>query len=76
MIGPDNSAKIGADYKAGKKDGKGFLEASASFVSKPGESSDVRRDTYLESAAWYDAFTADLFGKEAAPAGPPAKDAP
>ena len=64
MNGPDNSAKIGADYKAGKKDGKGFLEASGSFVSKPGETSAIRHETFQESANWYDAFTADLFGKD------------
>jgi sulfide dehydrogenase [flavocytochrome c] flavoprotein chain len=63
MIAPDNSAKIGADYKAGKKDGKGFLEATGPFVSKAGESADVRRETFTESANWYDSFTADLFGK-------------
>ena len=66
MVGPDNSAKIGADYKAGKKDGKGFLEASAPFVSKAGETAEVRRETYQESANWYDSFTADLFGKDVA----------
>ena len=76
MIAPDNSAKIGADYKAGKKDGKGFLEASGSFVSKPSESSDLRRETFLESAAWYDAFTADLFGKEAGAPAPAVRDTP
>ena len=76
MIAPDNSAKIGADYKAGKKDGKGFLEASGSFVSKPEESSELRRETYLESAAWYDAFTADLFGKAVGAAPPAEKEAP
>ena len=63
MIGPDNSAKIGGDYVPGKKDGKGFLEVKEPFVSKPGESADVRKATYNESAAWYDAFTADVFAK-------------
>ena len=71
MVGPDNSAKIGADYKAGKKDGKGFLEASAPFVSKAGETAEVRRETNQESANWYESFTADLFGKD-----PAAKSAP
>jgi sulfide dehydrogenase [flavocytochrome c] flavoprotein chain len=71
MIGPDNSAKIGADYKPGKKDGKGFLEASAPFVSKAGETAQVRRETFVESSNWYDSFTADMFGND-----PAAKTAP
>ena len=63
MIGPDNSAKIGGDYVPGKKDGKGFLEVKEPFVSKAGESADVRKETFNESAAWYDAVTNDIFAK-------------
>lgn len=66
MLAPDNSVKIGADYTPGKKDGKGFLEASGSFVSKPGESAELRRDTYQESVAWYDALVGDIFAKDTA----------
>lgn len=66
MIAPDNSAKIGADYVAGKKDGKGFLVPKDSFVSKPGESAELRRETYNESVAWYEAITNDIFAKDAA----------
>lgn len=66
MVAPDNSAKIGGDYVPGVKDGKKFLEVHDPFVSKPGESADVRRDTYNESAAWYDSFTNALFAKDAA----------
>jgi sulfide dehydrogenase [flavocytochrome c] flavoprotein subunit len=66
MIAPDNSAKIGADYLPGKKDGKAFLEAKDPFVSKPGESADLRRDTYNESVAWYEAITNDIFAKDEA----------
>ena len=65
MLAPDNSAKIGGDYVPGVKDGKPFLEAKDPFVSKAGESADLRRDTYNESAAWYEAFTNDLFAKQA-----------
>ena len=49
------------------KDGKPFLEVHDAFVSKPGESADVRRETYNESAAWYDSFTNALFAKDASP---------
>ncbi len=63
MVAPGNSAKIGADYAPGQKDGKAILVASGSFVSKAGESADLRRETYLESAGWYDSLVTDLFGK-------------
>lgn len=80
MVAPDNSAKIGADYVPGEREGKKFLEAKDPFVSKPGESAEVRRETFNESAAWYESFTTALFAKEVtapseAPAGgqaPPA----
>jgi sulfide dehydrogenase [flavocytochrome c] flavoprotein chain len=71
MVAPDNSAKIGGDYVPGKKDGKGFLEVKEPFVSKAAESADLRRETYNESAGWYDAAVADIFGK-----APQAADAP
>ena len=71
MVAPGNSAKIGADYVPAQKDGKAFLEASGSFVSKPGESADQRRETFDESAGWYEAFVADLFAEPAETAGKP-----
>ncbi|MEQ1715189.1 MAG: NAD(P)/FAD-dependent oxidoreductase [Hyphomicrobium sp.] len=72
MVAPSNSAKIGADYVPGMKDGKPFLEASGAFVSKPGESADVRRETYNESAGWYESFTNELFAKDLpVPSAPP-----
>ena len=71
MLAPDNSAKIGGDYVPGTKDGKGFLEVKEPFVSKAGESADLRRETFNESAAWYDAQVTDIFGK-----APSAADSP
>ena len=71
MVAPDNSAKIGGDYVPGKKDGKGFLEVKEPFVSKAGESADLRKETFNESAAWYTAVVTDIFGK-----APLAADAP
>lgn len=64
MLAPENSAKIGADYTAGMKDGKPHLDPHDSFVSKPGESAELRRETYNESAAWYESFTNTLFAKD------------
>ena len=68
MVAPENSAKIGGDYVPGSKDGKAFLEVKEPFVSKAGESAEVRRETFNESATWYEAFTNDLFAKQAAAA--------
>lgn len=65
MVAPENSAKIGGDYIPAVKDGKPFLEAHDAFVSKPGESADVRRETYAESGAWYESFTTAMFAKDA-----------
>lgn len=67
MVAPENSAKIGGDYIPAVKDGKPFLEVHDAFVSKPGESPQLRRETYNESAAWYESFTNALFAKDAAP---------
>jgi sulfide dehydrogenase [flavocytochrome c] flavoprotein subunit len=74
MVAPDNSAKIGADYVPGKKDGKGFLEAKDPFVSKAGESADLRRETFNESVGWYTSMVTDIFGKPPQAADTP--DAP
>ena len=71
MVAPDNSAKIGGDYVPASKDGKAFLEVKEPFVSKAGESNDVRRETFNESAAWYESFTNELFAKQAAAATNP-----
>ena len=74
MVAPDNSAKIGGDYLPAKKDGKGFLEVKEPFVSKAGESADIRRETFNESAGWYTGLITDMFGK--APLTADAPDAP
>ena len=64
MLGPDNSVKVGANYAPGEKDGKKLLLASGAFVSQPGETLEVRRQTFQESAAWYDAITTDVFARK------------
>ena len=71
MVAPDNSAKIGADYAPGVKDGAPILAASGAFVSKAGESADLRRETHAESLAWYDTLVAGAFGTPSAPAKAP-----
>ncbi|MEM7777031.1 MAG: NAD(P)/FAD-dependent oxidoreductase [Pseudomonadota bacterium] len=58
LIATDDGVKVGARYKAG--DSK--IEATDKFISKTGESADLRKTTYEESIGWYDGITADIFG--------------
>ena len=58
LINADNGVKVGATYKAtdekiAKVDG---------FISKTGETADIRKQTYLESEDWYTGITSDMFG--------------
>lgn len=76
MVAPDNSAKIGGDYLPATKDGKAFLEVHDPFVSKAGESADLRRETFNESAGWYTSLVTDMFGKAPMAADSPDGSAP
>ncbi len=62
----DDAAKIGADYAPGDLNGKHELVPSGSFVSKPGESAALRKETYEESLAWYDTLVSQMFNKPVA----------
>ncbi len=58
LINADDGVKVGATYKAtdekiAKVDG---------FISKMGETADIRKQTYLESEDWYTGITSDMFG--------------
>lgn len=58
LIDTNNGVKVGATYEAtpekiAKVDG---------FISKTGESADVRQSTYEESVGWYAGITSDMFG--------------
>ncbi len=64
MLGPENSVKIGANYAPGVKDGKPGLIANGAFQSQTGESAEVRRQNFQESAAWYESITHEAFPKE------------
>nr|MCH9764952.1 NAD(P)/FAD-dependent oxidoreductase [Alphaproteobacteria bacterium] len=61
MLGPDDSAKIGADYDVGERDGTEQLLAKGAFVSKPGEDTDLRRSNYEDSLGWYETLTGDVY---------------
>ena len=58
LIGTNNGVKVGAKYKAGSDK----IEPTAKFISKTGESADLRKQTYEESEGWYKAISSDIFG--------------
>lgn len=57
LIAPNDGVKVGANYKAGGKN----IEVVNKFISKTGESADLRKATYLESEGWYSGITSDMF---------------
>ena len=57
-LAPDDTVKIGANYMPGDEK----LESADGFVSKVGESAELRRQTRAEADAWYAGITADIFG--------------
>jgi len=58
LIETDDCVKVGGAYEA--KDGK--ITASSTFVSKTGETADVRKQSQEENMAWYAGITTDIFG--------------
>jgi NADH dehydrogenase FAD-containing subunit len=57
-VAPEDTVKIGADYRPGETK----LESEGAFVSRVGESPELRRQNRAEADAWYAAITADIFG--------------
>jgi sulfide dehydrogenase [flavocytochrome c] flavoprotein subunit len=57
LIETDDAVKVGGLYTP--KDGK--IAAVETFISKTGESADLRRRTQDENMRWYDGFVADVF---------------
>jgi sulfide dehydrogenase [flavocytochrome c] flavoprotein subunit len=57
-LAPDDTVKIGASYRPDEDK----LESVDSFISKVGESREVRMTNRKEADAWYDSITADIFG--------------
>ena len=58
LISTDNGVKVGASYEA--TDEK--IAKTDGFISKTGETAELRRATYEESEGWYSGITADIFG--------------
>ena len=57
-LAPDDAVKIGANYEATADE----IAKIDGFISEVGESREVRERTQAEADAWYDSFSADVFG--------------
>lgn len=57
LIETDDTVKVGGRYEA--KDGK--IAAVETFISKTGESAELRKQTQAENMDWYAGITADIF---------------
>jgi NADPH-dependent 2,4-dienoyl-CoA reductase/sulfur reductase-like enzyme len=57
LIETDDTVKVGGRYEA--KDGK--IVAVETFVSKTGESAELRKQTQVENMGWYAGIIADIF---------------
>ena len=57
LIETDDTVKVGGRYEA--KDGK--ITAVETFISKTGESAELRKQTQEENMGWYAGITADIF---------------
>ena len=58
LISPDNSVKVGADYKPGAEG----IEVVSNFISQTGEKADLRKVNFRDSEKWYSDIAADMFG--------------
>jgi NADPH-dependent 2,4-dienoyl-CoA reductase/sulfur reductase-like enzyme len=58
LITTDDTVKVGGRYEA--KDGK--ITATETFVSKTGETAQLRKETQVENMGWYSGIVADVFG--------------
>ena len=58
LIAPDDAVKVGGSF--GPKDGR--ITSIEPFISKTGESADLRKQTQGENMGWYAGVSADIFG--------------
>ncbi len=58
LIDTDDGVKVGAVYEATEEK----IAKTSGFISKTGESAELRKQTYQESLGWYAGITADMFG--------------
>ena len=50
--------KVGGTYTAGE----GRIKQVETFISKVGETADLRKQTQAENMGWYAGISADIFG--------------
>lgn len=67
-LAPDDSAKIGADFAPGEINGHPGLAPSGSFVSKTGETAELRKTNFNDSVAWYQTLVSDIYPSAKTPA--------
>jgi hypothetical protein len=60
--------KIGADFAPGEVNGRLGLAASGSFVSKTGETPELRKANFNDSIAWYQTLISDVYPANKMPA--------
>jgi len=48
---------VGAQYEPTEEK----IASVSTFISQPGESADLRKETYEESLGWYDGIIEDMF---------------
>lgn len=60
LIATDDGVKVGAAYEP--TDEKIATVEGSSFINQPGESAELRRETYEESIGWYNGIVADIWG--------------
>ena len=58
LVATNDGIKVGATYEATAEK----IAKIDGFVSKTGESAELRKATYEESEGWYSGITADMFG--------------
>lgn len=57
LVDTDDAIKVGGRYEP--RDGK--ITATETFISQPGESDELRKETQGENMGWYAGITADMF---------------
>jgi NADPH-dependent 2,4-dienoyl-CoA reductase/sulfur reductase-like enzyme len=58
LLAPDDAVKIGGSFAPRE----GRIASVEPFISKTGESADLRKQTQAENMGWYTGISADIFG--------------
>lgn len=58
LLTTDDTIKIGGGFEA--KDGK--ITSTTPFISKVGETAELRKENQVENMGWYEGITKDIFG--------------